>query len=139
MSSDFSGPEALSRRIRVGAVRLTVARHAPPKSEPVGPDAIHIKAQDRTVAAGGKLNDQEKLKRDEHPFDAYPRLVKQAENNEAPKPQDNFRWRYYGIFYVAPTRLRICAACGSRTAFSSTGSSPAWPTSPIISVGPMRM
>lgn len=86
---------------------------APAKSEPVGPDAIHLKAQDRTVAAGGKLNDQEKFKRDEHPFDAYPRLVKQAENNEAPKPQDNFRWRYYGIFYVAPTqasymcRLRI--------------------------------
>ena len=86
---------------------------APAKSEPAGPDAIHLKAQDRTVAAGGKLNDQEKFKRDEHPFDAYPRLVKQAENNEAPKPQDNFRWRYYGIFYVAPTqasymcRLRI--------------------------------
>ena len=77
---------------------------APAKSEPVGPDAIHLKAQDRTVAAGGKLNDQEKFKRDEHPFDAYPRLVKQAEKNEAPKPQDNFRWRYYGIFYVAPTQ-----------------------------------
>ncbi len=64
-------------------------------------------------AAGGKLVDQEKWKRDEHPFDAYPRLVKQAENNEPPKPQDNFRWRYHGLFYVAPTqasymcRLRI--------------------------------
>jgi ferredoxin-nitrite reductase len=87
--------------------------NAPARSEPVGPDAIHIKAQDRVVAAGGKLSDQEKFKRDEHPFDAYPRLVKQAELNEAPKPPDNFRWRYYGIFYVAPTqssymcRLRI--------------------------------
>ncbi|OQW57085.1 MAG: ferredoxin--nitrite reductase [Proteobacteria bacterium SG_bin9] len=77
---------------------------APTKAEPVGPDAIHLKAQDRVVAAGGKLNDQEKFKRDEHPFDAYPRLVKQAENNEPPKPQDNFRWRYFGIFYVAPTQ-----------------------------------
>lgn len=87
--------------------------NAPARSEPVGPDAIHIKAQDRVVAAGGKLNDQEKFKREEHPFDAYPRLVRQAELNEAPKPPDNFRWRYYGIFYVAPTqssymcRLRI--------------------------------
>lgn len=82
-----------------------VARtNAPAKSEPVGPDAIHFKAQDRTVAAGGKLVDQEKWKREEHPFDAYPRLVKQAETNEAPKPADNFRWRYYGIFYVAPTQ-----------------------------------
>ncbi len=115
MSSDFSPDQ---KRYLEGFVSgLSASRaartSAPAKSEPVGPDAIHLKAQDRTVAAGGKLNDQEKFKRDEHPFDAYPRLVKQAENNEAPKPQDNFRWRYYGIFYVAPTqasymcRLRI--------------------------------
>ncbi|MGD9837205.1 MAG: NirA family protein [Afipia sp.] len=106
MSSDFS-PE--QKRYLEGFVSgLSASRvarsSAPAKSEPVGPDAIHLKAQDRTVAAGGKLNDQEKFKRDEHPFDAYPRLVKQAENNEPPKPQDNFRWRYYGIFYVAPTQ-----------------------------------
>lgn len=115
MSSDFSPDQ--KRYLEgfvsgMGASRLSRAS-APAKSEPVGPDAIHIKAQDRTVAAGGKLNDQEKFKREEHPFDAYPRLLKQAERNEAPKPADNFRWRYYGIFYVAPTqtsymcRLRI--------------------------------
>lgn len=96
----------------LGASRLSRG-NAPAKSEPVGPDAIHLKAQDRTAARGGKLNDQEKIKRDEHPFDAYPRLVKQAAANEAPKPADNFRWRYFGLFYVAPTqtsymcRLRI--------------------------------
>jgi ferredoxin-nitrite reductase len=33
--------------------------NAPARSEPVGPDAIHIKAQDRVVASGGKLSDQE--------------------------------------------------------------------------------
>jgi ferredoxin-nitrite reductase len=83
------------------------------KSEPVGPDAIHLKAQDRTIAAGGKLADQEKFKRDLHPFDAYGKLREQAEKNEAPKPADNFRWRYFGLFYVAPAqssymcRLRI--------------------------------
>lgn len=115
MSSDFSPDQKRYLEGFVSGLSASrVARtNAPAKSEPVGPDAIHFKAQDRTVAAGGKLNDQEKFKRDEHPFDAYPRLVKQAENNEAPKPQDNFRWRYYGIFYVAPTqasymcRLRI--------------------------------
>ena len=115
MSSDFSPDQ---KRYLEGFVSgLSASRVArtnvPAKSEPVGPDASHLKAQDRTVAAGGKLNDQEKIKRDEHPFDAYSRLVRQAENNEAPKPQDNFRWRYYGIFYVAPRqasymcRLRI--------------------------------
>lgn len=96
----------------IGASRLSRGA-APGVSEPVGPDAIHLKAQDRTTSAGGKLNDQEKIKREEHPFDAYPRLVRQAEANEAPKPADNFRWRYFGLFYVAPTqtsymcRLRI--------------------------------
>ncbi|MFK4507515.1 NirA family protein [Bradyrhizobium daqingense] len=82
-------------------------------TEPTGPDAVHIKAQDKVIAAGKKLADQEKFKRDEHPFDAYPRLRQQALDNAPPSPADNFRWRYYGIFYVAPTqdsymsRLRI--------------------------------
>jgi ferredoxin-nitrite reductase len=82
-------------------------------AEPTGPDASHIKAMDRTIAAGKKLVDQEKWKREEHPFDAYPRLKEQALADARPSPADNFRWRYYGIFYVGPTqdsymcRLRI--------------------------------
>lgn len=106
MSGDFSPDQKRYLEGFVSGLSASrVARtNAPAKSEPVGPDAIHFKAQDRAVAAGGKLADQEKWKREEHPFDVYPRLVKQAENNEPPKPQDNFRWRYYGIFYVAPTQ-----------------------------------
>ena len=77
---------------------------AAPASEPVGPDAAHIKAQDRFVKEGKKLNDQEKFKREQHPFDAYERLKQQAKNNEPPKPPDNFRWRFYGLFYVAPSQ-----------------------------------
>jgi ferredoxin-nitrite reductase len=82
-------------------------------AESSGPDAVHIRAQNRVLAEGGKLNDQEKVKREEHPFDAYGRLKLQGENNEYPKTADNFRWRYYGLFYVAPAqnsymcRLRI--------------------------------
>jgi ferredoxin-nitrite reductase len=106
MSGDFSPDQKRYLEGFVSGLSASrVARtNAPARSEPVGPDAIHFKAQDRVVAAGGKLTDQEKWKREEHPFDAYPRLVTQAENNEPPKPQDNFRWRYYGIFYVAPTQ-----------------------------------
>ncbi|HWL31652.1 MAG TPA: NirA family protein [Xanthobacteraceae bacterium] len=84
-----------------------------PAATPVGPDASHILAQDRAVQSGGKLTDQEKFKRDLNPFDAYERLKAQAAANEAPKPEDNFRWRFYGMFYVAPAqtsymcRLRI--------------------------------
>ena len=82
-------------------------------AEPIGPDAAHIKAQDKVTASGKKLADQEKLKREEHPFDAYERLKEQAKNNAPPTPADNFRWRYYGLFHVAPAqdsymcRLRI--------------------------------
>ncbi len=82
-------------------------------AEPTGPDAQHFKAQDRVTASGKKLADQEKFKREEHPFDAYPRLKQQALDDAPPSPADNFRWRYYGLFYVAPAqdsymcRLRI--------------------------------
>ncbi len=115
MSSDFS-PE--QKRYLEGFVSGFSASRAaragaPAKATPIGPDAIHHEAQDQTIARGGKLNDQENIKREQHPFDAYARLVAQARRNEAPKPADNFRWRYHGLFYVAPTqtsymcRLRI--------------------------------
>jgi ferredoxin-nitrite reductase len=66
--------------------------------EPSGPEAAHIKAQDRVTASGKKLVDQEKFKREQHPFDAYPRLKQQALDNAPPSPADKFRWRYYGLF-----------------------------------------
>ncbi len=73
-------------------------------AEPIGPDAAHIMAQDKVVASGKKLADQEKFKREEHPFDAWPRLKQQALDNAPPVPADNFRWRYFGLFYVAPAQ-----------------------------------
>jgi ferredoxin-nitrite reductase len=69
-----------------------------------GPDADHFAAQARTESAGKKLVDQEKWKRDEHPFEAYARLKREAEAGTLPKPPDNFRWRYHGLFYVGPTQ-----------------------------------
>lgn len=85
-----------------------------PTTAPVsGPDAPHLAAMARFEAQGKKLADQEKWKREEHPFDAYPRLKDQTARDEFPKAPDNFRWRYYGLFYVAPAqdaymcRLRI--------------------------------
>ena len=69
-----------------------------------GPDAVHLNAQDAVVKAGKKLSDQEKWKREEHPFDAYKRLHEQALTNELPKPPDNFRWRYFGLYNVAPAQ-----------------------------------
>jgi ferredoxin-nitrite reductase len=73
-------------------------------AEPTGPDAGHLRAQDRVLKAGGKLSEQEKFKRELHPLDGYERLKAQAASNEYPKPPDNFRWRFFGLFYVAPNQ-----------------------------------
>lgn len=119
MSSDFTPDQ--KRYLEGFASGLAAARAqrgqlpaaSAGKGEPTGPDAIHVKAQDRVLAAGGQLAEQEKFKREQHPFDAYERLKHQAANNEPPKPADNFRWRFYGLFYTAPAqnsymyRLRI--------------------------------
>ncbi len=106
-----------------GTPQLAVVS-APQEVKHDGPDAIHLNAQDETTKAGKKLADQEKWKREEHPFDAYPRLREQAMNNELPKPPDNFRWRYFGLFNVAPAqnsfmcRLRIPNGILSATKFA---------------------
>jgi ferredoxin-nitrite reductase len=115
MSNDFSSDQKRYLEGFVSGIQAgkLAGGGAKPASEPTGPDAIHLKAQDATVAGGGKLVDQEKWKRAEHPFDAYARLKGQAAAAEYPRPEDNFRWRYHGLFYVAPAqnsymcRLRI--------------------------------
>lgn len=80
--------------------------------EPTGPDSEADKARSR-AAAGGRLSEQERWKAADNPLDAYPRLRREALAGAKPKPDDNFRWRYHGLFHVAPTqdsymcRLRI--------------------------------
>ncbi|UZE47038.1 NirA family protein [Rhodopseudomonas sp. P2A-2r] len=107
--------EGFTTGLQISRVGKGFGGGASPKAtaEPTGPEAAHIRAQDRTLAAGKKLVDQEKWKREYHPFDAYHRLKEQAQSDARPSPADNFRWRYYGLFYVGPTqdsymcRLRI--------------------------------
>jgi ferredoxin-nitrite reductase len=82
-------------------------------AEPAGPDAEHLEAMARFEAAGKKLSPEEKAKRDEHPFDAYARLKAESAKGQYAKGVDNFRWRFHGLFYVAPAqnsymcRLRV--------------------------------
>jgi ferredoxin-nitrite reductase len=96
-----------------GAVTAAPGTSSAAPPEPVGPDAAAWKAQNRVLGTGRKLSDPEKFKREEHPFDTYERLKSHAIKNEYPKPADNFRWRFFGLFYVAPNqnsymfRLRI--------------------------------
>ena len=95
MSADFT-PEQ-KRYLEGLASGVALARAAAPPAtsgEAAGPEAAHRAAQDRAVAAGGRLVDQEKWKRAEHPFDAYARLVREATGGRTPPPEDNFRWRH---------------------------------------------
>jgi ferredoxin-nitrite reductase len=106
MQADFT-PE--QRRYLEGLVAgmsaaLPGANAASEPSLPIGPDAPHLFAMGKVEAGGGKLNDQEKIKRDENPLDAYGRLKQQAERGAYPSPADNFRWRFHGLFYVAPNQ-----------------------------------
>ncbi len=96
-----------------GTARAAAAPGGTAPPEPIGPDAAALKVQNRLLAAGKKLSDPEKFKREQHPFDTYERLKEHAAKGEYPKPADNFRWRFFGLFYVAPNqnsymcRLRI--------------------------------
>lgn len=87
----------------MSAARSVVAA-GPAQTVPTGPDAPHLIAMARTEAEGKKLAEQEKFKRDDHPFDAYSRLKAEAAAGAYPKPPDNFRWRFHGLFYVAPNQ-----------------------------------
>ncbi len=116
MSSDFN-PEQ-KRFLEGFASGLQTARAARGVNSygaaaPSGPDAAHFAAQARFEGEGKKLAAEEKGKREENAFDAYARLKDQAEGGSYPKGQDIFRWKYHGLFYVAPAqdffmcRLRI--------------------------------
>ena len=93
----------------VGAQPSSVSAERPV----AGPDQPHHAALARFEREGRKLSNEEKAKRDDNPLDAYARLKTEAETGKFPKGVDNFRWRYHGLFYVAPAqdafmcRLRI--------------------------------
>lgn len=97
----FASGSAAMRALGGG---MAAAAPPPVLAEATGPDAAQIKAQDHALASGGKLSDPEKWKRNEHPLDAYGRLVAAANEGSYPKPEDDFRWRYHGLFYAAPAQ-----------------------------------
>jgi ferredoxin-nitrite reductase len=82
-------------------------------AQAIGPDALQYAAQDRAVAAGGKLVAEETAKRARHPLDRWDEVVGRAEAGQFPKGIDVFLTKYQGLFYVAPAqdsfmcRLRI--------------------------------
>ena len=58
---------------------------------------------------------EERWKYDENPLDAWERLLQHAEEDKAPDPEHTYRFKFFGLFHVAPAqdsfmlRLRIPA------------------------------
>lgn len=56
---------------------------------------------------------EERIKRELHPLDAYPRLLEYAAANKPPEKEDIYRFKWNGLFYLTPqkeafmARLRI--------------------------------
>ena len=86
----------------ISAARAGAAASAP--SVPSGPERIHFAAQDRTVAAGGKLTREEEAKRAKPAFDMWDEMAANAANGEFPKGTDVFLYKFHGLFYVAPAQ-----------------------------------
>ncbi len=60
-----------------------------------------------------ELSQPERWKHAEHPLDSWERLLSHATANQSPDAENNFRFRWFGLFHVAPAqdgfmlRLRI--------------------------------
>lgn len=68
----------------------------------------------------GELSKPERWKYDENPLDIWEKLVAHAEADKFPDEADTFRFKFHGLFYVAPTQdsfmLRLRLPAGEITA-----------------------
>jgi ferredoxin-nitrite reductase len=103
------------------AVPATVGR-AP---APAAPEDIHRRAQDRFLAEGKKLVNEEIAKRERNPLDAWDDLCEHARERRFPKGIDVFRFKFHGLFYVAPAQdafmCRLRLPCGIISAHQMRG------------------
>jgi ferredoxin-nitrite reductase len=100
----FIAAIALKRGIGVSGGASATGSPSLANPYPADPMAIHYEAQDRTVAAGGKLVPEEVAKREKHPFDIWDEIAANAAAGRFPKGLDIFRHKFHGLFYVAPSQ-----------------------------------
>ncbi len=81
-----------------GVFGALAAPAAPPADDP------QRAAQDRTVAAGGKLTAEEQAKRAKNPLDRWDAFRAGCEAGTFPKGTDVFLTKYLGLFFVAPAQ-----------------------------------
>ena len=58
-----------------------------------------------------EVTKQELWKHAENPLDSWDRLLAHAEADKFPNEEDTFRFRYFGMFYVAPAQNSFMLRC----------------------------
>ena len=58
-----------------------------------------------------ELCKEERIKYDENPLDVWEKIVRHAENDQFPNPEDTFRFKFHGLFYVAPAQDAFMLRC----------------------------
>ena len=100
---------------RRGALGLPAAPVAGPAADA---SDIHRAAQDRTVAAGGKLTAEEEAKRKKHPLDRFDEINALAAGGEISQGHRDLPDQVPRVVLRgARRRMRSCAGCGFRAAF----------------------
>ena len=68
---------------------------------------------------------EERWKAEQNPLDIWEKLLSHAEENRAPAAEDVFRFKFHGLFYVAPAQdsfmLRLRIPGGKLTAYQMRG------------------
>ena len=75
-----------------------------PQTPATGPADIHRRAQDRFLAEGKKLTNEEQAKRSKSGLDIWDEVVAHARDGQFPKGTDVFLFKFQGLFYVAPAQ-----------------------------------
>ena len=103
----MSGSSLVRASDFTGIIAPANSSHGAPVEEveiATGPDALGRTAQNKVLARGEKLTEQEAAKREVHPLDQWDDIRRHSAENRFPKGADVLSFKYFGLFYVAPAQ-----------------------------------
>lgn len=93
--------------VRIGAHANANGSASLPANRPASaamPERIAVEAQERILATGKKLSNEEQAKRAKNPLDMWDEINQRSERGEFPKGTDLFLTKWHGLFYVTPAQ-----------------------------------
>src|SRR5215467_1278079 len=70
---------------------------------------VESKPQPEKPVQAEDLIFEERVKRELHPLDAYPQLLENAAQNQAPDKESTFRFKWNGLFFLTPNKEAFMA------------------------------